>query len=249
MLCWLQDWEHPPFSGAVADGYIWGRGTLDVKVGAVGLLEAATALLREGFKPPRTLMFAFGQDEEVGGEMGAAKTAALLASRRVTLDMIWDEGSGISADGLNKFVQQPVALVSTAEKSYQSVRVSLQSAGGHSSMPPIDGSGLSAQIGQLFSAMTAAPPVAKLVSPTKDQVFASASLVPAWLSPLFLGIRYLPGVADIVANLLAGLDNRSAAAVRSTAAVTNITVTNIADNVLPQSAEVSINFRLLPGEW
>lgn len=43
-----QDWEHPPFSGAVADGYIWGRGTLDVKSGAIGLLEAATALLHEG---------------------------------------------------------------------------------------------------------------------------------------------------------------------------------------------------------
>jgi hypothetical protein len=43
-----QDWERPPFSGAVADGFIWGRGTLDVKIGAVGLLEAATALLHEG---------------------------------------------------------------------------------------------------------------------------------------------------------------------------------------------------------
>jgi carboxypeptidase PM20D1 len=44
----VQDWEHPPFSGAVADGFIWGRGTLDLKIGAVGLLEATTALLHEG---------------------------------------------------------------------------------------------------------------------------------------------------------------------------------------------------------
>jgi hypothetical protein len=48
LRCAVQDWQHPPFSGAIADGYIWGRGTLDVKIGAVGLLEAATALLHEG---------------------------------------------------------------------------------------------------------------------------------------------------------------------------------------------------------
>lgn len=244
----MQDWIHPPFSGAVAGGYIWGRGTLDVKVGAVGLLEAATALLRDGFKPQRTLIFAFGQDEEVGGEKGAAEIAKLLTSRGVTLDMIWDEGSGIAADGINQWVKQPVALVSTAEKSYTTVHVALRSPGGHSSIPPIDGSSLSTRLGRLFSRIAAAPPPAKLVSPTKEFVLAQTTLVPVWLAPVFLGIKYSTAVAEAVANFLASMDNKSAAAVRTTAAVTNITVTNIADNVLPQSAEVGINFRLLPGE-
>lgn len=70
-----QEWQHPPFSGAVADGYIWGRGALDVKVTVVTLLEAATALLQQGYKPQRTLLFAFGQDEEVGGTHGAGEQA------------------------------------------------------------------------------------------------------------------------------------------------------------------------------
>lgn len=243
-----QDWIHPPFSGAVADGYIWGRGTLDVKVGAVGLLEAATALLQVGFKPLRTLIFAFGQDEEVGGEFGAKKIAELLTSRSITLDMIWDEGSGISADGINAWVKQPVALVSTAEKSYQSVQVTLRSPGGHSSIPPIDGSSLSSQLGRLFLKLAVAPPPAKLVSPTREFVLAQAALVPAWLGPMFLGVKYSAALARIVANYMAAGDNKAAAAVRTTAAVTNITVSNIADNVLPQSAEVGINFRLLPGK-
>lgn len=85
---------HPPFSGAVADGFIWGRGALDVKVGVVGLLEAATSLLRAGYAPRRTLLLAFGQDEEVGGDLGAAAIAAALAARGTQLEMIWDEGSG-----------------------------------------------------------------------------------------------------------------------------------------------------------
>jgi carboxypeptidase PM20D1 len=50
---------------------------LDVKNGVVGLLEAASALLAEGYSPRRTLMFAFGQDEEVGGDAGAAQIAGV----------------------------------------------------------------------------------------------------------------------------------------------------------------------------
>lgn len=52
-----------------------GRGALDVKIGVVGLLEAALALLNEGYQPKRTLMLAFGQDEESSGFAGAAQIA------------------------------------------------------------------------------------------------------------------------------------------------------------------------------
>jgi hypothetical protein len=52
-----------------------GRGALDVKVSVVGLLEAAAALLESGYSPRRTLLLAFGHDEEVGGTAGAARIA------------------------------------------------------------------------------------------------------------------------------------------------------------------------------
>ena len=70
-----QEWTHPPFSGAVADGFVWGRGSIDVKLTVVTLLESATALLAKGWQPERTLIFAFGQDEEVGGAYGAGGRA------------------------------------------------------------------------------------------------------------------------------------------------------------------------------
>jgi hypothetical protein len=76
-----QDWTHPPFSGAIAEGFIWGRGTMDVKGGALGLLEALTALLQQGYTPTRTLLVALGHDEEVGG-FGAREAPAAGGRRR-----------------------------------------------------------------------------------------------------------------------------------------------------------------------
>jgi carboxypeptidase PM20D1 len=76
-------WTHPPFSGEIADGFVWGRGALDDKVRMVGLLEAVDWLLAQGFQPSRTIYLAFGHDEEIGGDQGAAAIAALLKSRGV----------------------------------------------------------------------------------------------------------------------------------------------------------------------
>ena len=52
-------WTQPPFSGAVADGFVWGRGALDDKFNIVAMLEAAEQLARTGWKPRRTIYFAF----------------------------------------------------------------------------------------------------------------------------------------------------------------------------------------------
>src|SRR5207248_3228818 len=72
-------WTHAPFSGEVADGFIWGRGAMDDKMSALALLEAAEMLLAEGFAPRRTIFFAFGHDEETGGVEGNKRVAALFA--------------------------------------------------------------------------------------------------------------------------------------------------------------------------
>lgn len=242
----LPDWQHPPFSGAVADGFIWGRGALDVKCGVVGLLEAATALLREGFAPRRTLMFAFGHDEEVGGSRGAAQIAARLEASGVELEMIWDEGSGILADGVPPFTRAPVALLATSEKSYQTVQVTLSSAGGHSSMPPVDGSTIAGRLGRLLTAVTASPAVPRLVSPTREFLIALGQEARPWVGPLLALAVRVPSLGRLLAGVLASVSGSAAAMVRDTAAVTTIQA-GVADNVLPQSGHVAINFRLLPG--
>src|SRR5688500_3775465 len=85
-------WRYSPFFGALAEGYVWGRGALDDKGSALGILEAVEHLLAEGFLPKRTVYLAFGHDEEAGGERGAKEMAALLDSRGITLELVVDEG-------------------------------------------------------------------------------------------------------------------------------------------------------------
>lgn len=128
-------WTHAPFAGEIADGYVWGRGVLDYKLGVAGMLEAIEILLAQGFQPRRTVLLAFGADEEVGGAEGAARIAARIESRYHQAEFVLDEG-GIVSEGGVPGVAAPVALVGIAEKGFASVELVAQGEGGHSSMPP-----------------------------------------------------------------------------------------------------------------
>ncbi len=63
-----QDWTHPPFDGVIADGAVWGRGSVDDKGSLVGLFEGIESLVGTGFVPRRTVYVVSGHDEEAGGE-------------------------------------------------------------------------------------------------------------------------------------------------------------------------------------
>jgi len=128
-------WQERPFSGRIADGFVWGRGAIDNKLSVLGTMEAVEMLLGEGFRPARTVYLAYGHDEEVGGARGAREIAALLKRRGVQLEMVLDEG-GVIGDRLFPGVSAPTALVGIAEKGFVSLELSTRAAGGHSSLPP-----------------------------------------------------------------------------------------------------------------
>lgn len=65
----IDSWTHPPFSGHFDGEYIWGRGSSDDKASLIGILSAIELLIQEGFKPERTVVLAFGMDEETGGKV------------------------------------------------------------------------------------------------------------------------------------------------------------------------------------
>ena len=73
----LNKWTYPPFSGAIADGFIWGRGSMDIKCQLIAILDAVENLLSAGFQPLRTVFLAFSHDEEVLG-FGARRIVARL---------------------------------------------------------------------------------------------------------------------------------------------------------------------------
>ncbi len=72
-----EGWKYPPFSGTIADGYIWGRGTLDDKSTLLSMLEGMEYLVKDGFQPSRTICLASGFDEEITGMEGAGQDRAV----------------------------------------------------------------------------------------------------------------------------------------------------------------------------
>ena len=130
-------WTYPPFAGIVSDGFIWGRGTLDMKGILVGIMEAIEHKVALGHQPRRTIMLSFGHDEEIGGRNGAVKIAELLKSRGVRLKWIIDEGSAIT-QGIIPGTGVPNALVGIAEKGYVTLELIACGKAGHTSMPPYD---------------------------------------------------------------------------------------------------------------
>jgi carboxypeptidase PM20D1 len=233
-------WTHPPFSGQVSDGYIWGRGTMDDKVSVIGILEAVEQLLAKRFQPQRTVHLAFGHDEEIGGQHGAAKIAALLASKKVELEYVLDEGGNIT-QGIIPGVSQPVALIGIAEKGYLSLELTVESAGGHSSMPPHD-----TAIGILSSAihrLETTPFSTRLTEPTRKFLEFMGPELP-WAQRIAVSNLWLfePWIKKQLASSPVG-----AAMIRTTQAPT-IFEAGVKENVLPAKARSVVNFRLLPGE-
>ncbi|MFM9013753.1 MAG: M20/M25/M40 family metallo-hydrolase, partial [Gemmatimonadota bacterium] len=123
------------FGPAIADGYVWGRGTLDDKTTVLATLEAVERLIESGYVPPRTVYLMFGHDEENGGRFGARAIVDTLVVRGVKPALVVDEG-GFLASGVIPGVQGRAAIVGIAEKGYVSFRLTASANGGHSSMPP-----------------------------------------------------------------------------------------------------------------
>lgn len=235
----LPGWDYPPFSGAVADGRIYGRGTLDMKGMLFSILEAADALLAEGFRPERDVWLAFGFDEETGGTAGAVNIAQYFKQHDMVFDAVYDEGGIISAPGLGG-IRVPVALVGTAEKGFCTIRIRVFGQGGHSSMPPARGSLVDAA--EIMVRLNRRQLPARLTAP-----------VAAFLDRVGGAMGFTQRM--VIANrwLLEGMLLRSfkknpamAALVRTTTAVTMAQGSD-APNVLASEAAVTVNFRLLPG--
>ena len=232
-------WAQPPFSGAVRGGYVWGRGAVDDKASVMGTLEAVEMLLAQGFTPRRTVMLAYGHDEEVGGH-GARRIAALLRGRGVRPWMVVDEG-GVIGQGLMPGVERPTALIGIAEKGFVSVELTARAEGGHSSMPPRHGS-----IGRLSAAiqrLEGSPLPARLDGPTLRLFDRVGPEMPFAQRAVFANLWL---TRPLVIRTLSGAPS-SDAMVRTTTAPT-IFQAGTKENVLPSRARAVVNFRILPGD-
>lgn len=127
------EWTHPPFSGAIADGKVWGRGTLDTKGGLAMMLQAAEELVKDGFTPKRDTYFVTACTEEIGGEGGDAMSRA-LQERNMEFHMVLDEGGMILHDPIGG-ADGTFAMIGVGEKGYVDLKFIAKSNGGHASAP------------------------------------------------------------------------------------------------------------------
>ncbi|MBN1266788.1 MAG: M20 family peptidase [Anaerolineales bacterium] len=233
------DWGQPPFSGAIHDGYIWGRGTLDCKNQLIGTLEAAETLLEKGFHPQRTVLFAFGHDEEIGGQNGAEKITCWMKDQDIRVEAVLDEGGAVLKGGFPG-IEGLAAVIGTVEKGHIDVRLHVTATAGHASTPPRQ-----TAVGILSKAITrieANPMPAHL-----DQVL-----------PMFRGLgENLPFTYRIIfANqwLFSGIlrkileDNPQMNASIRTSIAATIIHGGIKENILPREVYANLNIRLLPGD-
>lgn len=235
-----EKWSQPPYGGVVSEGYVWGRGALDVKTGVIFWLEAVEALLAEGVKPVRTVYLAFGHDEEIGGTQGAKRVAELLAERGIRLAMLFDEG-GFMIEGHPLVPDKVAAMVTTAEKAYMNVRLRARGVSGHSSMPP-----RSTAIGRLARAIERVesnPMPARITMPVREMLEAAApyqsfgrrfAFDNLWLTGPFVKNAFMK-------------DDLNRALLQTTFAATLISG-GVKANVIPELAEALVNVRILPGD-
>jgi carboxypeptidase PM20D1 len=232
-------WSAPPFSGAIANGFVIGRGAIDDKGSLMAILEATERLLARGYRPRQTIYLGFGHDEERGGT-GAAAMAALLTQRGANIGLALDEGFAV-LDGVIGGVNAPIAMIGVAEKGYVSVELMATGKGGHSSMP--SGNNAAVRIAQAVERLADKPLPARLSGPTAAMLDGIAPYSGGTMR-VALANRWLMGPL-VKSQLLASPD--TAATIRTTTAPTIISA-GTKDNVLPQSARAVINHRILPGD-
>jgi carboxypeptidase PM20D1 len=236
----LKSWTHPPFSGEVADGFIWGRGALDNKGAVIAILEAVESLLLAGFQPQRTIYLSFGHDEETGGKAGAGNVVAHLQRNGVLPAWSLDEGSYLM-QGVFPGLDQPVASINVAEKGYVTLSITATGTPGHSSTPP-----RKTAVGHLAEA---------IVSIQDNPMPGGLNGVPAdmfeTLAPyLPLKQRLMMANLWLFRPLLEAQLSRSPATdalLRTTTAPTMLSG-SIKENVLPAEATALINFRIHPAD-
>lgn len=229
-------WTHEPFSGAIADGKVWGRGTLDTKGGLAMMLQAAEELAGEGFIPKRDTYFVSTCCEETTGN-GGDHISRLLQERGIRFYMVLDEGGMILYDPMGG-ADGTFAMIGVGEKGYVDLKFTACSTGGHASTPgkntPLARLGkfmVEADKAKIFD-IKMSPTVAEMLrrfSPTMKGIMKTACSNVGLFRPLLTKI--MPAISPSAAALL-----------RTTLAFTMAGGSD-GTNVLPQEAWVVGNMR------
>jgi len=233
----INQWKYEPFSGAIEEGYIWGRGALDDKASVFAYLEAIKLLLQENYEPSRTLCFAFGQDEEVGGTQGACEILKVLKEEYGEFEMTLDEGGEIEEDKNGNLS----AGIGICEKGRIIATIKIEQEGGHASRPSKNYStiNLANFIKELHKNQ-----MKQILTPALcDYLDSTYNNYDTWTKFLIKNKKIFK---NILLKKLSG-DKSTDAMTRNTMAITILKASDTI-NVIPEHVEATIDIRLLPGQ-
>jgi acetylornithine deacetylase/succinyl-diaminopimelate desuccinylase-like protein len=226
------EWTVHPFSGAVQDGYLWGRGAVDMKDMVAMTLAVARRFRREGVVPPRDLVFAFLADEEAGGMQGSHW---LVEHRPELFDGCTEAVSEVGGFSLTVRDGRRLYLIQTAEKGIAWMRLRVQGRAGHGAVVHEDNAVTTlceavARLGRHRFPLVMTDPVREFLTAVGEET----------------GLDFSDENLDDAVAKLGRLARIIGATLRDTANPTMLDA-GYKPNVIPSSAQAVVDCRVLPG--
>ena len=237
-------WTHPPFNAYFDGSYLWGRGSSDCKTNLIGILSTVEFLLEKDWKPSRTVILAFGFDEETGGFRGAAKIGEYLEDTwgKDGIEFILDEG-GMGLQTVGDYVY---ARPGIAEKGYMDAGLTLDTSGGHSSRPPShSGIGIMAEMIVALEKHPYTPQLTK-ENPFRGVLECQARYSPEELEPWLR--KALQRDESNIGTRLAEARGQNVRFSMQTSQAVDVINGGVKVNALPESVTVMVNYRVAPHE-
>lgn len=234
-----QPWQHPPFEGNLIDGYVWGRGALDMKGGVAMMVAAFLRANAEGLRPPGDIILTIVSDEEVGGDFGAKFLVDEHPELFKDVKYAIGEFGGFSMDvGGKRFY--PIMI---SEKQICGIKATVRGQGGHGSMPVRGGA--MARLSEMLKILDEKHFPVHITPPARMMVESMASAL-GGVQGAILGQLTNPLMTNTILNLLGERGRVFYPLFHNTVSPTILKGSNKI-NVIPSEVSVFMDGRMLPG--
>lgn len=234
-----QKWKYPPFEGKIEDGFIWGRGALDMKGGVAMMLSALLRMKQEGITPAGDVIFLALSDEEDGGEFGADFMVSEHPEVFDGVKFALGEFGGFNLTiGGKRFYP-----IQVAEKQHCHITITTEGLGGHGAMIVTDCA--MEKMGRIISRLSGQMLPFHVVDPVRLMVEGMSEELSF---PLNMGIKMLlnPNLSKVLLKQLGEVGNAFVPMFHNTV---NATIVRGGSkiNVIPSRIELTLDGRILPG--